>query len=199
MISNRTVRLIAAGALLLAGPALAACSEAAPTDKVYNEAVGTKNRDSQVDVLNAMIVSSETGSGTFITTLVNNENEETGSNGKNDDRLTGLEVDGAEIAVPNGLVVPAGGNLVLSSVGVGGIKVTGSFDFEPGDFVEVTLTFKSAVPVTLEVPVVTNSGYHEGEDVEAEPTEAEPTEAEPTEETPTDEPTEEATAEDEGH
>ena len=192
VISNRTVRLLGAGALVLSAPALAACSTEMPTDKVYNQAVGTNERHaSSVDVLNAMIVSTSGGSGTFITTLVNNDNK---ARGEDDSaaRLTGLsiEVDDTstedegdtvvvEAKVPKGLTIAPGENLVLASGGAGGIKVSGDFPddtLEAGNFVEVTLTFDGAEPVTLEVPVVTNTGYHEGEDGEPAPTE-EPTES----------------------
>jgi copper(I)-binding protein len=176
VISNRIVRLLAAGALALSAPALAACSTDQPTDKVYNQAVGTNERHaSSIDVLNAMIVSTEPGSGTFITTLVNNDNK--GTVGENSvETLTGLTVDGALVKLPPGLKIEAGENLVLSNRGEGGIKVEHE-DISAGGYVEVTLTFDGAKPVTLEVPVVTNTGYHAGEDGEPAPVE-EPTEEE---------------------
>ena len=197
VISNRTVRLLGAGALVLSAPALAACSTEVPTDKVYNQAVGTNERHaSSVDVLNAMIVSTSGGSGTFITTLVNNNNKQRGDDDESA-RLTGLSIkvddtsteeegDTVEVEarVPRDLTIAPGEHLVLASGGAGGIKVTGDFPddtLEAGSFVEVTLTFDGAEPVTLEVPVVTNTGYHEGEDGKPAPveeTESEATEAE---------------------
>lgn len=201
VISNRIVRLLATGALAFSAPALAACSTDMPTDKVYNQAVGTNERHaSSIDVLNAMIVSNESGTGTFITTLVNNDNKVTGEDSKQ--RLTGLSVkvpDPAtdnpddfavvEIDVPRGLEIVAGENLVLSERGEGGIKIEGEFPddtIEPGYYAEVTLTFDNAPAVTLEVPVVTNCGYHEGEDGEPDAEHCDP-------------PTEGVTHEDEAH
>lgn len=179
VITNRFGRLLAAGALALSAPALAACSTDMPTDKVYNQAVGTNERHaSTVDVLNAMIVSAKEGSGTFITTLVNNDNKEAGED--SEATLTGLtvKVDDPETEdtedfvvveadVPEGLSVVAGEHLTLAKDFEGGIKVKGDFPDDtliPGEVVEVTLTFDGAASVTLEVPVVTNCGYHAGED-----------------------------------
>jgi len=169
VISNRIVRLLAAGALAFSAPALAACATAQPTDKVYNQAVGTNERHaSSIDVLNAMVVSTKDGSGTFITTLVNNDNK--GTVGEDsEDELTGLTINGAEVDVPAGLKIVAGENLILSKRGVGGIKVKHE-EISAGGYVTVTLTFQSAKSVTLEVPIVTNAGYHEGEDGKPAPT-----------------------------
>ena len=176
VISNRIVRLLAVGALALSAPALAACSTDMPTDKVYNQAVGTNERHaSSIDVLNAMVVSTEAGSGTFITTLVNNDDKATvGENPR--DTLTGLTIDGVEVDVPKGLTIEAGESLVLSNRGEGGIKVEHE-SITSGGYVEVTLTFQDAESVILEVPVIPNTGYHEGEDGAPAPVE-EPTEDE---------------------
>jgi len=65
---------------------------------------------------------------------------------------------------------------VLAKPAGEGIKVTG--DFEAGQFVTVTLTFKNADEVTLEVPVVENAGAFAGQDGPAPP--EEPTEHEST-------------------
>ena len=65
-------RRLAIAALLLV-PALASCGFNAQTDQVYQAAVGINDRSGEVDILNALIVSGEDGSGTFAGTLVNKD------------------------------------------------------------------------------------------------------------------------------
>lgn len=159
LISNRTSRLIGAGALLLAAPTLAACTTHA-TDAIYTAAPGTNDRDSRVDVLNAVIVANEgkAGAGTLVVTLVNNEVEQAGSNEDLTDKLVGVSGDVTGTVKPVNL--PAGKSVVLATAtdeipaAVPAIKVTGNFEL--GDFIDVTFDFENADDVTLEVPVVEN-------------------------------------------
>ena len=70
---SRISRLASAGALVLAAVTLSSCGFNYATDKVYTPAEGVNNRDSRVDVLNAAIVATEDGKGTFVASLSNNE------------------------------------------------------------------------------------------------------------------------------
>lgn len=148
-----SLRRAAIAALVLA-PALAACGFNAPTDQVYQPAEGVLNRDQDVDVLNALIVSGQDGSGTFVANLVNNDVETA-------DRL--VSVAGPEITVPADTltaedadaVIPADGALNLATQGR--ITVTGD-GVVAGRFVEVVLTFASGDAVNVRVPVVRNDG-----------------------------------------
>lgn len=155
---NRTSRLLCAGALVLA-PALASCSTEMPTDAVYTQAAGVNERSLDVDVLNAMVVSSEKGSGTLVMTLVNNLSDPVDGSTSSADRLTGVTVDGRAASF-SPIRVPAAGIAVVATrndampQAVGGIKVTG--DFEAGHHVDLVLTFANAGEVELEVPVLLN-------------------------------------------
>lgn len=165
---NRTSRLLCAGALVLA-PALAACSTDMPTDAIYTQAAGVNERTLDVDVLNAMVVSSEQGSGTLVMTLVNNLSDPVDGATSHADRLTGVTVDGASVRF-SPVSVPAAGIAVIAAKNdampqaVGGIKVTG--DFEAGEYVDLVLTFENAGEVELEVPVLLNEegSYVAGQD-----------------------------------
>ena len=64
------------GALVLAVPGVSACGFNYATDRENTIVNGTNYQDGEVDVLNALIVSSEDGSGTFIATLANNSPDE---------------------------------------------------------------------------------------------------------------------------
>jgi copper(I)-binding protein len=170
---NRTSRLLCAGALVLT-PALASCSTEMPTDAIYTQAAGVNERSLDVDVLNAMVVSSEKGSGTLVMTLVNNLSDPVDGSASNADKLTGVTVDGKPAKV-SPVSVPASGIAVVATrndampQAVGGIKVTG--DFQAGEHVDLVLTFQKAGEVELEVPVLLNEegSYVAGQDGEPIP------------------------------
>src|SRR5262245_12506795 len=65
------------GAFVLAVPVLSACGFNYATDREYTPAGGVNNKSGIVDVINAVIVSGEEGSGTFIASLVNGSTRET--------------------------------------------------------------------------------------------------------------------------
>ena len=93
LLRNRIARGVAAGALALALPALSACSGFA-TDKVYTPAPGANDRSGDVDVLNAVIVATQDGHGTFVASFSNNLDANTNNNFENvDDELTGITGD----------------------------------------------------------------------------------------------------------
>ena len=145
-IAKATVVLTAAALSL----GLSSCSMRGfdePTDQVYNPAVGVNNQDSDVDVLNAVIVSGSDGSGTLVATLVNNDQE-------NDDALTGINAGGDDqvsVTAPSKTTIEAGS--LLSLVDEGGAKVTGDA-VTAGTFITLTFAFQSSESVTLDVPVV---------------------------------------------
>lgn len=141
---SRTVAM-AAATLALAAPALSACGFEMATDRVYTPAAGTNNRDGSVDVLNAVVVSTEPGSGTFIASLSNNSTEEPAT-------LEGLSGEGVEAEVEP-IEIPEGA-LVNLAEPPAEIEVTG--DFEAGGVVTLTLDF-GGEEATLEVPVVPNA------------------------------------------
>lgn len=147
-------RTLAAGALLLAAPALTSCGFNYATDKIYTPGHGANNRDADVDVLGAVIVSSTPGSGTFVASLSNNQRTEA-------DQLTGLA---GEVTVPAAKTVRIPGGALVNLATKGGIKVSG--DFQDGDFVTVVLSFANSEQVEVEVPVVPNDDYFAGLDGE---------------------------------
>ena len=163
---SRITRVTAAGVLVLATTALSACGFNYATDKVYTPAQGVNVRDSRVDVLNAVIVATEDGKGTFVASLVNNEvpTVENGQVTDNDDSLTGLAgVEGstvtADLSTP--VDIPSAGLVKLADGD--GIPIEGD-SIKLGDFVTVQLTFSNADPVTMSVPVVANAGDYADQD-----------------------------------
>jgi hypothetical protein len=147
----------AVAVLALAVP-LSSCGFDYATDRDYTPAGGANNREGDVDVLSAVVVSAAEGSGTFIASLANNDPENpetfTGVSGEEEGSITAEEFEPVEIA-PGGLV-----NLAEPPAE---IVVTG--DFTAGDVVPLSLDFGNGERVSLNVPVVSNdSGYWEGMD-----------------------------------
>jgi copper(I)-binding protein len=181
---QKVLRPKALVAALLAAPVLSACGSnfGAQTDQVYIPADGVNSREGTVDVLNALIISEEPGSGRLVAGLANNSSEEDALvdvQGAGDDQ--GVEVQLTETEIPaSGLVQladPDAEEVVL---------VTGEDDaVRAGTFVRLTFTFESSDSVELNVPVLAPGSDYE--DVEVPDPSGAPVE------TPTDTPTDTAT------
>ncbi len=141
---RRSITAVVAVPVLALGTA--SCGFDAPTDQIYNPAVGVSDQSGEVDVLNVVIVSAEDGSGTLVASFANNDTE-------NDDALSGVTGEGAEVQVEGDTEIPAAGFLNLSD---GSLQVTGE-GVTPGATVGLTFGFDRAEPITLQAPVVEQS------------------------------------------
>ena len=155
-LSRRHRIALSLGALILAVPGVASCGFNYATDRENTISNGTSDKSGTVDVLNAVIVSLEDGSGTFIATLSNNSADETihmsslsfGSNST----TQVAAFDPIEVK-PHAVVNLADGQ---------GIKVSG--DFKAGDFVAVTVGFDNGESADMKVHVVVADDEYEGYD-----------------------------------
>lgn len=153
-LGRRIGRRLAGATLVLAIPVLAACGFGVQTDQVYQPAVGVNDRSGEVDVLGALVVSAKPGSGVFITSLVN-------KNVNRGDQLTNVQGQGVQVATGVTPQIPAEGLVNLADKSVGGIPVQGAA-VRAGGYVTLQLTFQNAEPVTIQVPVVTDTGPYAG-------------------------------------
>ena len=147
----------AAAVLALAAP-LTSCGFDYATDRDYTPAAGANDRDGVIDVLSAVVVSAEKGSGTFVASFSNNDPQKpatfTAVSGDEGAGVTAAEFEPVEIG---------GGALVNLADPAAGIVLTG--DFGPGSVVPLTIDFGDGERVSLNVPVVANDfGYWEGMD-----------------------------------
>jgi hypothetical protein len=147
----------AAAVLALAAP-LASCGFDYATERDYTPAGGANNREGEVDILSAVVVSAEEGSGTFVASLSNNST---------DDEQTFTGVSGAEgLAIETADFEPVAvgpGNLVNLADPAAGIVLTG--DFGAGDFLPLSFDFGNGERISFNVPVVPDDfGYWEGMD-----------------------------------
>lgn len=172
--SSRRSPVLTIVALALATTGLSSCGFDYATDRYYTPAAGTNDRDGTVDVLAAVVVSTDPGSGTFVASLSNNSLNE-------DVTLTEVSTTAAEESAPveiEPVLVPKGALVNLADPATD-IEITG--DFAAGDFIETTLDFDNGERVALDVVVVTNAGDYAGLDGPApaeETTESEPSESE---------------------
>ncbi len=166
---------LAVSALLVAAPVLSSCGFNYATNRVNTISMGVNDRAGQVDVLGTVIVSDQAGSGTFVTTLVNNDPTDPASFTE----LTGTdETTGTPIATESlePIEIPPRGRVTLGNAAAPALTeddptvvtdpeavvVTG--DFVPGDFVSVDLVFASGESSTLQIPVVPACRQWEGLD-----------------------------------
>ena len=174
---RRKIALALTGAML-AVPALSSCGFNKATERVYTPAAGVNDQDTKVDVLGAVIVSGQEGSGTFIASFANNLPDEEVTV----DSLAGASGTTIQVESFEPIAIPPGGFVNLAEEG--GIPVTGSFS--AGDFVPVTVSFSNGERATMDVPVVANEGDYEGLDGSA--SSASPSESPSEEESPTESP-----------
>lgn len=152
MLLRRTLVLTISAILLVA---LTGCVKQFATDRPYTPSAGTNSQDASVDVLNAVIVASDDGSGTFIATFANNEPEETTFQA-----LEGIDQTQVTADKFSPMDIPADGALNLATDG--GVELSG--DFALGNFVPLSVQFGNGEQVEMQVPVVPNCGDFAGLD-----------------------------------
>jgi copper(I)-binding protein len=150
---------LAAGGLLLAGPALSSCGFDYPTERVNTVGAGVTDHGAVVDVGGALIVAGQPDSGTLIGTLSNNDDEDHSLIS-----LTGGEKGEIQADAHDPVEVPARGHVNLAALAQENEGITVSGEFDAGDFVTVTLTFDNDESVTVEIPVMKPCYQFEGLD-----------------------------------
>ncbi len=156
----RRTLVLAAGTLLLTAPTLASCGFDYATNRVNLISHDVNDRGGELDAIGVVLVSAQPGSGTLVTTFVNQ--------------------DPTEVAVVES--VTGTGEPVVDATGFepievepldrytaaedGGIPVQG--DFVPGEFVPIQYTFGDGSTADLDVPVVPGCRQWEGIDSSAE-------------------------------
>ena len=136
---------LAAASLVILVPALGACGFNYQTDQVYQPSVGVNNRQGDVDVLGAVVVSGTPGSGTFVASLDNKDQSKTQT-------LTGITgADGIEVTLVKQVKVPPGALVNFADLGVASVKGQA---VQAGGFARLTLQFENGQSAQVNVPVV---------------------------------------------
>ncbi|MBW9207170.1 hypothetical protein KV097_14585 [Mumia sp. zg.B17] len=121
----------------------------AQTNSVYEASVGTDDRSSDVQVLNALFVKNDDGSGTLSAGLVNQTLKA--------DRLVEVEVstlDGTPVDVTFDGPVPVPARR-LETLGTKPQVVIEGSELFAGQFLVITYTFANAGDVDMQLPIVT--------------------------------------------
>jgi hypothetical protein len=153
LVGRRTLALGAAG--LAATATLTACGFDYPTDRINNVTAGVDYRGGTVDILNAVVVSKQADSGTFIATFVNGD----------DTKSVALQsVSGDNTAVSDTQAQPftLAPDTLRNLATDGGIPVSGTFAL--GQFVDLSFTFDNGETANLSVPVVADDQQWSGLD-----------------------------------
>jgi copper(I)-binding protein len=161
-------RRTAIAVLFACAPLVAACGAGfeAQTNQVYQPAVGVNDRSGEVFVINALLVTAGTGTGTVVASLINQSTEP--------DRLVavvasatnGAPLDSTDLGA--GIELPSQESVQVADEG---ITVTAGADAatpgseEPsgvtaGALVTLQFQFERAAVVEIEVPVVSNESEH---------------------------------------
>ncbi|MBA2444707.1 MAG: hypothetical protein H0V49_05175 [Nocardioidaceae bacterium] len=155
--------------------ALSACGAnfEAQTNQIYQPADGANNKDSDVYVMGTL-VAADGGHGVVVTRLINSTQEPDALVG-----VTATDDEGNEIAVKplsKPLELEPAGALQLADGAQVGLEAD-----ELGGLVTLTFTFEKAQAVTLEAPVVPNTGDYVDVEIPGADSSAEPTEEASTE------------------
>jgi hypothetical protein len=155
-------RLTAAGALLLAVTTLSSCGFNYATDRPYTPGAGTNDQDAHVDVLGAVVVSAQDGSGTLITTFSNNNPDDPAT-------ITAIAGAGDDTALEIGdfdpIEIPAGGLVNLAEADT---PITVEGDFTTGQFLTLEFTIADGGSTTLDIPSMSDCYEYAGLDATAE-------------------------------
>jgi copper(I)-binding protein len=151
-------RAVATAVVVIATAALSGCGSSfnAQTDQIYQPAVGANNRESQVYVLNALLVTGGGTNGALVAGLLN----EAGT----DDVLTGVTAkasngnDLTSTIVGDQVPLPSRSLVRLSQDAAVAISGTDAAELGAGGSISVTFTFQNADPVTLDAPIEAREG-----------------------------------------
>lgn len=153
-----SARVLAAAGVLALATALSSCGFDYATDRVYTPGAGVNDRDASVDVLAAVVVSAQEGSGTFIASFANNDQE----NAATVSSIAGAG-DSADVKVEGfkTIDVPAGQLVNLATDG--GVVLSGD-KVAAGGVVTLEIGFGDGESVQMDVPVVPPCHEYEGLD-----------------------------------
>jgi hypothetical protein len=167
-LSRRRRTAIALALLLVFAPLIAACGAGfeAQTNQVYQPAEGVNDRSGEVFVINALLVTDGTGTGTVVASLINQ--------GSEPDRLVavvasatnGAPLDSSDLGEGLELLPQQPVQLaaeVISVTATTDAAESGSEEpagVEAGGFVTLQFQFERASVVELQVPVVAKESEH---------------------------------------
>ncbi len=157
--------LIAASLVAISG---CAANFSAQTQAIYQPALGSDDRSGDVFVLNALVLADGEGNGTLVTTLINQTSPTDFLTGMTAKMLGGGGVDVGALptvtstvanAPSTGIELPTQAAVKLPDDGL--IQLHAA-DLAAGGYLTLSLTFKEAAPLDVDVPVIAESSTYDG-------------------------------------
>src|SRR3954454_14920103 len=143
MLLRPSARMLAAAGALALATTLSSCGFNVATNRVYIPAAGVNDREASVDVLNAVVVSGQEGSGRFVGSFSNNDTLK---------RATVTSIKGAgndaSVTVDGSFPIKIGPGALVNLATNGDVILTGS-SVSPGDVVTLDFTFGSGESVEV--------------------------------------------------
>ncbi|QMW66906.1 hypothetical protein H4N58_02855 [Mumia sp. ZJ1417] len=127
----------------------------AQTSAVYQAAIGTNNRSTDVEVLNALFVKNEDGTATLSAGVVNQALQSDSLTTINAATLAGTPV---EVTFEGPFAVPV---RRLAHLGTKPQAVIAGDELFAGQFLNISLTFANAGDVEMQVPIVTRTAMYD--------------------------------------
>lgn len=126
----------------------------AQTNRIYQPAAGSNNRDGDVYVLDALVVTDGTGLGTISAGMVDEVAQ--------DDALIAVMADSPAGNRVRGMILSRRVDLpslkLVQLSDAGDVILSAGKPLNVGGTIKVTFTFQNAGPVTLDLPIVMNTG-----------------------------------------
>jgi len=159
--SQRRSLALVAGALLCVAP-LSACGFNYSTDEVYTASAGVDDRTGTLDILSAVVVSEQKGSGTFIASFSNNSEDTS-------ERVLAMSAgtDNPTLKVAGFTPITVKPAALVNLATDPSITLTG--EFSAGDYVSLKFDLENEPDLQISIPVVAATYQYEGLDI-SEPT-----------------------------
>lgn len=120
----------------------------APADGVYAES-------GEIRALNVLVVAADGATdGVVLMTIAND--------GRRDDRLVGIEADAGSVEADTPLTLPAGGTVAFGGPEAEASATVTDLQVQPGQTIELRLTFARAEPLSVRTVVMPATGDYEG-------------------------------------
>ncbi len=165
-----------AALLVLSSPALVSCGFDYQTNEINTISHDVNERGGTLDAIGVVLVSAQPGSGTLVTTFVNQSSESAATvesvAGTGEPVVDALDFEPVEVAPLDRATTTD-----QEGVGIGGITVEG--DFVPGDFAPIQYTLGDGTTIDLNVPVVPGCRQWEGVDTSSDADALQPEAADP--------------------
>jgi hypothetical protein len=149
------IRFLTAAFAASAVLALSGCAANfnAPTNEPYQPAAGISDRSGAVYAINTLVVADDSGNGTVVSSLINQQQDDDTLQSYSATDSTGADITTTPLAQPIPLPASPSPDQAVQLGSSGDLRLSGN-NVESGTFVTITFTFATAAPVTVNVPVV---------------------------------------------